>query len=179
MSTWASTSARDLIHRRYFPDVTLTTQEGKRVRLYDDLVRDKIVVMNFFYATCEGICVPITANLVKVQALLHERIGRDIFMYSFSLKPKLDTPQVLKEYAERFRTGPGWSFLTGAPDDLELVRRRMGFTDPDPKRDADKTNHTGMIRYGNEPLQLWSACPGMSRPDSIVTSILAVDFGAK
>ena len=44
------------------------------------------------------------------------------------------------------------------------------------QRDADKLNHTGMVRYGNEPLQLWSACPGMSRPDSIAKSILAVDF---
>ena len=176
MPTWTNISARELIHRRYFPEVTLTTHEGKRVRLYDDLIRDKIVLMNFFYATCEGICVPITANLVKVQALLRDRVGKDIFMYSFTLKPKLDSPAVLKDYAERFRTGPGWSFLTGDPNDLELVRRRMGFVDPDPARDADKLNHTGMVRYGNEPLQLWSACPGMSRPDSIVTSILAVDF---
>jgi protein SCO1/2 len=176
MPTWTNISARELIHRRYFPEVTLTTHEGKRVRLYDDLIRDKIVVMNFFYATCEGICVPITANLVKVQALLRDRVGKDIFMYSFTLKPKLDSPAVLKDYAERFHTGPGWSFLTGDPSDLELVRRRMGFVDPDPARDADKLNHTGMVRYGNEPLQLWSACPGMSRPDSIVTSILAVDY---
>ena len=176
MPTWTNISARELIHRRYFPEVTLTTHEGKRVRLYDDLIRDKIVLMNFFYATCEGICVPITANLVKVQALLRDRVGKDIFMYSFTLKPKLDSPAVLKDYAERFRTGPGWSFLTGDPNDLELVRRRMGFVDPDPARDADKLNHTGMVRYGNEPLQLWSACPGMSRPDSIVTSILAVDY---
>jgi protein SCO1 len=176
LKSWATISARDLIHRRYFPDVTLTTQEGKRVRLFDDLIRDKIVVINFFYATCEGICVPITANLVKVQALLRNRVGRDIFMYSFTLKPRMDSPAVLKDYAARFQTGPGWSFLTGDPNDLELVRRRMGFIDPDPARDADKLNHTGMVRYGNEPLQLWSACPGMSRPDSIAKSILAVDF---
>jgi len=147
---WANTSARDLIRQRYFPDVTLVTHENLRVRLFDDLVRDRIVVINFFYATCEGICVPITSNLVKVQALLRDRVGRDIFMYSFTLKPKQDSPKVLKEYAERFRVGPGWSFLTGEPDDLELVRRRMGFVDPDPTRDADNLDHTDMVRYGNE-----------------------------
>ncbi len=176
---WANTSARELIRQRYFPEVSLMTHDGRRVRLFDDLVRGKIVVINFFYATCEGICVPITSNLVKVQALLRDRVGKDIFMYSFTLKPKQDSPEVLKAYAERFRVGPGWSFLTGEPDDLELVRRRMGFVDPDPKRDADKLNHTGMVRYGNEPLQLWSACPGMSRPDSIAKSILAVDFAGR
>jgi len=174
--TWDKSQVRDVIRKRYFPEVSLTTHEGKRVRLYDDLIKDKIVVMNFFYATCEGICVPVTSNLVRVQALLRDRVGRDIFMYSFTLKPRLDTPKVLKEYAERFHVGPGWSFLTGEPDDLELVRQRMGFTDPDPTRDADKTNHTGMVRYGNEPITLWSACPGMSRPDSIAKSILAVDL---
>jgi len=174
--TWDKSQVRDVIRKRYFPEVSLTTHEGKQVRLYDDLIKDKIVVMNFFYATCEGICVPLTSNLVKVQALLKGRVGKDIFMYSFSLKPALDTPEVLHDYARRFHAGPGWQFLTGTPDDMELVRRRLGFVDPDPAIDADKTSHTGMVRYGNEPLQLWSACPGMSRPDSLVKSILAVDW---
>jgi len=174
--SWGTSAVREVIRKRYFPDVTLTTQQGKQVRLYDDLIKDKIVVMNFFYATCEGICVPLTSNLVKVQALLKARVGKDIFMYSFSLKPALDTPEVLHDYARRFHAGPGWLFLTGAADDMELVRRRLGFVDPDPAIDADKTSHTGMVRYGNEPLQLWSACPGMSRPDSLVKSILAVDW---
>jgi len=174
--SWAQTSVREVIRERYFPDVHLTTHNGVSVRLYEDLMKDKIVVMNFFYATCEGICVPLTSNLVKVQTLLKARVGRDIFMYSFTLKPELDSPSVLHDYAQRFHVRPGWTFLTGTPDDMELVRRKLGFTDPDPTRDQDKTNHTGMVRYGNEPLQLWSACPGMSRPDSVVKSILAVDW---
>ena len=163
---WKDISPRERIRRRYFPEVVLRTQLGTKVRLYEDLVKDKLVVFNFFYATCEGICVPLASNLVKVQALLKERVGHDIFMYSFSLKPKLDTPKVLREYAERFQVGPGWTFLTGEAHDLDLVRRHLGFTDPDPSRDADVTNHTGMIRYGNEPLQLWAACPGSPRPGS-------------
>jgi protein SCO1/2 len=173
---WAHTSARERLRQRYFPDVTLTTHEGQRVRLYDDLIRDKIVVLNFFYATCEGICVPTTSNLVKVQALLQSRVGHDIFMYSFTLKPKDDSPAVLREYKSRFRIGPGWLFLTGAESDLELLRRQLGFVDPDPARDANKLNHTGMIRYGNEPLTLWGACPGMSTPQSLAKSILAVAY---
>ena len=173
---WATTSPRERIRRRYFPDVTLVSHEGKKLRLYEDLVKDRIVVMNFFYATCEGICVPVTSNLVRVQTLLRNRVGKDIFMYSFTLKPKMDTPKVLKDYAERFQVGPGWTFLTGDPADLESVRRHMGFTDPDPARDADKTNHTGMVRYGNEPLQLWAACPGMSKATSLAHSILSVDW---
>jgi protein SCO1/2 len=173
---WAARSAREQIHRRNFPDLTLHTHDGRRLRLYEDLIRDKIVVLNFFYATCQGICVPLTSNLVRVQHLLGERVGRDIFFCSFTLKPELDSVPVLARYAQRFHAGRGWSFVTGAPHDLELCRRRLGFTDPDPKRDSNKLNHTGMVRFGNEPLTLWSACPGLGSAESLAHSILSVDW---
>jgi len=173
---WATTSPRELIRQRYFSDVRLTTHEGKSVRLYEDLIKDKIVVFNFMYSQCKGVCLPVTANLVKVQEFLAPRVGRDIFMYSFSLKPKEDTPQALAEYARLHGVGPGWTFLTGEPAVLENLRRRLGFTDPDPVRDADTTNHTGMVRFGNEALALWAAFPGMSQAQSIAKEILWVDW---
>jgi len=173
---WATTSARQQIRQRYFPALELTNQAGRRVRLYEDLIRDKIVVLNFFYATCQGICVPLTSNLVKVQAELGARMGKDIFFCSFTLKPELDSPRVLGDCARRFGAGPGWQFLTGSARDLERCRQRLGFTDPDPTRDTNKLNHTGMVRFGNEPLMLWSACPGLSAPESLAHSILSVDW---
>src|SRR5947207_6027636 len=124
---WTQVSARELIRRRYFPDVTLTTHEGKRVRLYDDLIKDRCVVMNFMYARCQGICSPVTSNLLKVQTHLEDRVGREIFMYSFTLKPDEDSPADLAAYVQERRIGPGWTFLTGAPRDLERVRRGLGF----------------------------------------------------
>jgi protein SCO1/2 len=165
------TASRDRIRQRHFPNVELITHEGKKVRFYDDLIKDKIVVINFMYAKCEGICPGITTNLVKVQKLLGSRVGKDIFMYSLSLKPNEDTPEALAEYAKMHKVGPGWQYLTGDPTDLELLRRKLGFTDPDPLVDADKSNHIGNVRYGNEPKQLWAACPGMSNPRMIVESI--------
>ena len=57
-----STSRRKT-QERHFPNVELTTHEGKKVHFYDDLIKDKIVVINFMYAKCEGICMPITMNL--------------------------------------------------------------------------------------------------------------------
>jgi protein SCO1/2 len=59
---------------------------------------------------------------------------------------------------------------------METLRRKLGFTDPDPARDADKTNHIGNIRYGNEPLQRWGGGPGMSKPEWIVKMIGWVDW---
>ena len=164
-------ASRNRIAQRHFPNVQLITHEGKKVRFYDDLIKDKIVVINFMYAKCEGICPGITTNLVKVQRLLGSRVGKDIFMYSLSLKPEQDTPEALAEYARMHKVGPGWQYLTGDPADLELLRRKLGFTDPDPLADADKSNHIGNVRYGNEPQQLWAACPGMSNPAMIVESI--------
>ena len=163
--------ARERIHRRYFPDVVLRTQDNKKVRFYEDLIKNKIVTINFFYAKCEGVCPGITANLVKVQKLLGARVGRELFMYSISLKPDEDTPAVLKEYAEMYQVKPGWQFLTGHPEDIELVRRSLGFTNPDPKLDKDKSQHIGNIRYGNEPLMEWAACPGLAHAEWIAESI--------
>jgi protein SCO1/2 len=165
------TSARDRIRERHFPNLLLTTHEGKKVRFYDDLIKDKIVLINFMYAKCEGVCPGITANLVKLQNLLGSRLGRDVFIYSFTLKPEHDTPAVLKEYAEAYHVKKGWTFLTGTPADMELLRRKLGFTDPDPVIDADKSSHIGNVRYGNEPLQRWGSCPGMSKPSWMVESI--------
>src|SRR5262245_6878823 len=135
---WAVISPREQIRRRYFPDVRLTTQEGKSVLLYDDLIKDKMVVLNFMYTRCTGICSPVAANLRRVQQLLAPRVGRDIFFYSFTLKPEEDSPEALREHARRLDAGPGWLFLTGTPADMEKLRRSLGFVDPDPVLDADK-----------------------------------------
>jgi protein SCO1 len=175
-SRFKNIEPRERIRQRYFPDLVLTTHEGKRVRFYDDLIKDKIVIINFMYAKCEGICPPVTANLVKVQKLLGDRLGRDIFINSFTLKPEQDTPEVLKRYADAYKAKPGWTFVTGSPADMETVRQKLGFTDPDPARDADKTNHIGNISYGNEPLLRWGGTPGMSKPDWIVKMVSWVDW---
>ncbi len=163
--------ARESARLRYFPNLTLRTQDDKEVRFYDDLIKGKIVTINFFYAKCEDVCPIVTSNLVKVQELLGDQVGRQVFMYSFSLKPAEDTPRAMKEYAEMHGVKPGWTFLTGKPEDLELLRRKLGFTTPDRAADKDVTNHTGNIRYGNEPFMLWGATPGMARPEWIAESI--------
>ena len=167
---------RQRLAEKSFPNVTLTTHDGKKVKFYDDLIKDKIVLINFMYVKCEGICPGTTANLVKVQKLLGDRVGKDIFMYSITLKPEEDTQRDLAEYAKAYKVGPGWKFLTGAPKDVDLLRRKLGFIDRDPARDANKSNHIGMLRWGNEPETLWSACPAMLAPAKIVKELNLVDW---
>jgi protein SCO1/2 len=167
---------RERLAERSFPNVTLTTHEGKKVKFYDDLIKDKIVIINFMYVRCEGTCPGTTANLVRVQKLLGDRVGKDIFMYSITLKPEEDTPRTLKAYARAYKAGPGWQFLTGDPKDIELLRQKLGFIDRDPVRDANKSNHIGMLRWGNEPHTLWAGCPASLAPSKIVKEIGLVDW---
>jgi len=100
---------RERLAERSFPNVTLTTHEGRKVKFYDDLIKDKIVIINFMYVKCDGKCPVTTANLVEVQKLLGDRIGKDIFIYSITLKPEEDTPRVLKQYAKAYKVGKGWA----------------------------------------------------------------------
>ncbi len=167
----ASAAARERIRERYFPDVILRNQDNKKFRFYEDILKDRVVTINFFFAKCEEICPLITSNLVKVQRLLGDRVGREIFMNSFTLKPEQDTPAALKAFAKMHGAGPGWNFFTGKPSDLELLRRSLGFTNPDPRLDQDVNQHIGNIRYGNERLMLWAACPGQANAKYIAESI--------
>jgi protein SCO1/2 len=156
----------------YFPNVQLRTHEGDEVRFYDDLLRGKSAIINMMYTVClDGLCPLITSNLVALQRELGDRVGRDIFMYSISLKPDEDTPRVLLEYAIRQHVGPGWLFLTGDGKDIELLRRKLGFANVDRVRDADPNQHTAAIRFGNESLQRWCMAPGGTNPRYLATLV--------
>jgi protein SCO1 len=166
-----SAKARRRIQEQHLPNIPLVTHEGKRVLFYDDLVKNKNVSMNFFYANCDEICPLVMANLAKVQRLLGKQVGRDLYMYSFTLKPTEDTVDDIREHRKMLGAKPGWTFLTGKPQDIETLRAAIGFKYPDPAIDRDKTQHIGNIRYGNEPLMLWSACPGMAKADWIAETL--------
>ena len=107
----------------YFPNLPLVTQDGKTVRLYDDLLKGKSVAINVIYTSCKDECPLETARLVQLQRLLGERVGKDIFFYSITIDPKTDTPAVLKDYAAKFGVGPGWTFLTGKMEDIKIITR--------------------------------------------------------
>ena len=158
----------------YFPDVVLTTQDGRQVHFYRDLLRDKVAVINFMYTTCSRKCPRVSANLARVQRALGARVGQDIVMLSLTLDPARDDPATLTRYAELLHAGPGWLFLTGREADIQLLRRKLGVTDPDPAIDADRTQHSGVVVYGNEPLGRWAAVPGLMPPEAIADAILRV-----
>ena len=162
---------REIIRRVHFPNVELISQDGKKVHFYDDLLKDRKVVINFMFTKCDKACPIITANLVRVQKILHDRIGHDIFMYSISLSPEEDTPKVLKQYMKAHGIGPGWTFYTGKPEDILLLRKSLGFLYDNPKEDADRNNHIGMLQIGDEPLTRWAHAEGQAHPEWIASVI--------
>jgi protein SCO1/2 len=136
----------------YFPNVVLTDQDGKKHRFYDDLLRDKIVTINFMFTTCKDICPLDTANLLRVQELLGDRVGKDFFMYSISIDPENDSPEALKRYMETYGVKPGWKFLTGRKEDVDLLISKLAMRVSTPGKPQD---HDTSIRLGNERLGQW------------------------
>ena len=158
----------------YFTNALLLTHDGKPARFYDDLLKDRLVVINMMYTVCSGIYPANTAALKALQQALGARVGRDIFMYSLTLRPEMDTPAALRDYMRQYQVAPGWTFLTGKPTEVDLIRRRLGFYDTDPVADADLARHTGMLRIGNLRARRWSMAPALASTRQLVSAI----FGA-
>lgn len=161
--------ARNRWGANYFPNVALTTHEGKTVRLYDDLLKGKSVAMSVMYTECKDACPLETANLVRLQRILGERVGKDVFFYSVSIDPERDTPEVLRVYAEKFGVGPGWLFLTGKPEDISLVVRKLGLT-----RNTDlnaRDGHSPFLVIGNEPTGQWTKNSAVDNPRFLAASM--------
>lgn len=137
------------------PNVSLRTHENVEVRFYDDLVKGRQVLINMMYASCEGYCPAITTRLVEIHRALAERMGRDLFMYSITLKPEEDGPAALKDFAGRHGALlPGWTFLTGDPYHIETLRYAL-FRHNHIKLDLDPQTHTGKLRIINDAINRW------------------------
>jgi protein SCO1/2 len=158
----------------YFPNVPLTDQDGRTLHLYDDLLKGKTVVVNLIYTHCLDSCPLETARLLQIQKILGDRVGKDVFFYSVSIDPEHDTPEVLKAYAEKFHTGPGWLFLTGKKADIDLVAHKLGlYYDPGLNRDG----HTVELMIGNEPTGQWTRNSATDNPRFLINTITTLIDG--
>jgi protein SCO1/2 len=135
------------------------------------------VLINFFYAECTGICPRMTANLARIKAALGSRVGTDTFIYSISLKPELDTPRKLEEYARMhgIKQGSGWLLLHARRSEMEMLRERLGFKDSDPVLDADVNQHTGILRFGSDVYDRWSGYPLLGNVELIAEMVRQLD----
>ena len=159
-----------------FSNILLHTQHGEPVRFYDDLVKDKVVIINLIYTTCPKICPATTAQLAKVNDSLAPWIGKDVTMLSISIDPEVDSPERLKRYWELFGSKPGWLFLTGDYDEIDQLRHELGVYDLDPVIDADKTQHGGIVTFGNDRTNRWSALPALMHRRLLAKTILQITW---
>jgi protein SCO1/2 len=158
-----------------FTNAELVTHEGKKVRFYDDLIRGRQTVTNFMYAECHGACPIVTAKMVQIYNELKDRMGRDVFFYSISVKPEQDTPEKLKEYAEMHRANlPGWTFLTGDPHDIETIRFKL-FRMNHPGIDLDFDSHVGALRIINDATNTWTKVQTFASLTTIMRHIAWAD----
>lgn len=169
-----ATAPGPAMRQPYFPNVPVTTHEGKSVRFYDDLIKGKVVIINAMYTVCTGSCPTNTASLLSLQEALGTQVGKDIFIYSITLQPEIDDARALKAYAKKYGVQPGWSFLTGKRDDMEMIRRKLGFYDSDPIADANLANHAGIFRIGNDRLGRWMMVPAAMPTRQALVSVLNI-----
>lgn len=163
---------RQAKHSSKFSNIWLTTQHGKRVRFYDDLVKDKVVLINLMFTTCTNICPLNIVQLTKLHELLKHRMGRDITLLSITIDPDVDSPEALHQYWQAFGAKPGWLFLTGKYTEIEKLRRELGVYDLDPIVDADKSQHSGILTVGNDRTDRWLALPIMMHLRQLGMTIL-------
>jgi protein SCO1/2 len=143
-------------------DRTLLTQDGQEVRFVSDVIGDKIVVMDFVYTTCTTVCPVLSALFTQVQGKLGDRLDDEVVLVSVTVDPVRDTPQRLKAYAEKHRSGDGWVWLTGPKTTVDDVLTGVG------AYSVNFEDHPSMVLVGDGRTGEWKRLFGFPSPDRIM-----------
>ena len=149
------------------PDLVLRDQEGRRVRFYSDLIKDKVVVVSFFYTSCSYSCTLQGRTFSKLQSLLGERLGKSIFLISVTIDPVKDNPEQLKAWARRYDVQSGWTLVTG--EEAEMNKLLVPFVG----NRAGGGMHVPVTFIANDRKGLWTSASGVFAPEDLLR---AVDF---
>ncbi len=153
----------------YLPNLPVVDQDGNTFNFYDDLIAGKNVIINFIFTTCTDICPLTTARMGLVQERLGDSVGRNVFMYSITIDPENDRPEQLKNFAEAFRVGPGWRLLTGKPEDIAIIRNKLG------ERSRVLSEHRHEILLGSSSGGSWSKDSVFGDIERVVRNIKSLD----
>jgi protein SCO1 len=153
----------------YFTNLTLITSEGKEVKFFDDVLKDRIVAVNFFYTSCTDLCSLSTARMAQIYEWLGERMGRDVFFVSITLDPETDTPERLARFAAGFDIEKGWTFLTGSRENIDIIRSKLG------ERARALNLHRSDFVIGNARTGVWRRSSVMGSLVIALQSILELD----
>ena len=148
---------------RYFTNLALVTQDKRSVRFYDDMIRNKVVLINVMFAGCSSVCSTMTSNLVGVQELLRRDETR-YHMVSITVDPLNDTPEALKAYADARGVKEGWTFLTGSKQNIDWVLYKLGSYVKEPME------HSNVLLIGNDSAGVWTKALAMDKPAEIAAA---------
>ena len=146
--TNAKSDGKDEKARAYFTDLPVITHDGRQVRFYTDLLKDKVVLINLFFGKCENSCPMVHTKLSKLQTLLEGYMGKSIFFVSITIDPEPDTPEALAKYAKNFKPGEGWSFVTGNPEHIKTITSKLGQV-------KNKEGHPPFLMVGDVKRARW------------------------
>ncbi|HKR11534.1 MAG TPA: SCO family protein [Pyrinomonadaceae bacterium] len=159
--------------RLSIPDIEILNQDGKKQRLFTDLVKGKKVVINFIYTTCTAYC-PLTGdNFARLQALLGERLGKDVYLLSITTDPETDRPAKLKTWSERYGPKSGWTFVTGETPAMQTLLR--AFLGEGPRRGF----HTPVAFVVDDKSGGWQRTFGLEQPAKLVEMLDQLSIQAK
>lgn len=139
---------------------------GRKRRFYNDLIKNKVVMIQFMSTELEG-DYHTAKNLSVMQNILGNRLGRDVFLISATVDPERDTVDVLANYAKQHNVADGWSFITGTPETMQSIKDALFFR---PGGHSGHEGHDqedcsmGLIRYGNDATGLWGSVPTRTNP---------------
>ena len=152
--------------RDYFSNVELVDQNGQRLKFYDEVLKDNIVVISFIFTNCQSACPLMTRNLTMIRDMLREDERRAIQFVSISIDPLRDTPSAMKEFAQKHDADiEGWLWLTGQPDDVNYITKRLGSYTDDPEM------HTTTLLAANVPNAHWTKIEPNVPPNGVVARL--------
>jgi cytochrome oxidase Cu insertion factor (SCO1/SenC/PrrC family) len=166
--TAAPAGDRHVAAQRYFTDTILTDQNGRNLRFYSDLVKDHVVVISTFFVDCTNVCSPLNYKIEKIQEALGSHLGSQVRLLSITVDPVRDTSTRLAEYAGRFHARPGWSFLTGRKENVDLVLKKLG------QYVESRDDHLNLILIGNDSTGLWKKAFGLARTEDLIKVVDSV-----
>ncbi|HEY5974448.1 MAG TPA: SCO family protein [Geobacteraceae bacterium] len=151
--------------RDYFTDLKLVTQEGTEVRFYSDILKDRIVLLSFFYTNCKIVSPKQNVILARLQSKLGQHLGKDVLIVSISVDPARDTPEKVKEYARVFAAKKGWIFLTGKKENVDWVNYKLG------QYTEDIESHPLIYMLGNVKTGHWLKLSREATAESLYNQI--------
>jgi len=147
-----------------FPKAIVTDQHKEKAWFYEELINDKLVLVNFTSVRGEK-HYPIISNMVKVENMIGDRLGKDVFIYTISTDPHHDTPESLQELADAH--GAKWQFLTGEPNDVREILNGFGI----------RGTINGLLWVGNEKTGRWMTKASRQHPLYIAEAVARLSTG--